>query len=646
MNNTIVRKNFKMKTFLLLLNLLVITTFNFYAQGFVETYPQEPNAVISDNYKVFVNEKPVLVYSVGETKDVAYCHFAFAGKITVRIQVSEVVNNYNLSPHSYGIISKNLGNNITFELDKPRKLLLKEVNKLVEHLCIFADPPQDNAPIIDGTNVISILDKGADNTGTTDNLSIIQNALDKLPSGGVLYFPAGRYTAGGDIVMKSDRSIYLSAGATIQASLENELRVNFSKANNVKLFGRGSIDGCGDRFRANYKNAEGKVIEAGKTILYCNESSNNCTIEGVVVKNAITWTSIVMYTKNWNVYNLKIVNGRKYTNHDCWDPHDAVNMMVDDCFLYGTDDAIAYSVLSPNLDLNTTFRNSTFFNGHMGTTVRIGPWVGENTKNITVENNDHLLGGNNDNTLGFYLGGSISNLRYLNNRIENAQFGTILIRTFWDDHYAGKAKSGSLENLVFDRLYIEYPSIGWNGHFGRFEGENPANFVKNITFKDFYQQGVLQTSEKTADIEIVGKYVSNVQFTTSTTPLVDINATTLIASKSNKLQGKFTVTRSGGSIAEPLKVNYTIRGTAVNGTDYTAINKYVVIPAGSASADIVISQNPNNNNTSYKTVLLSIESRKSSYIIGANYHAMVTVANIDDIKATTTQSNLFYSSQK
>ena len=613
------------KIYFLILLFQILAT-HVFAQGFLVTYPQEPGAVLSANYTVFVNETPVAVYNVGDNRDVSYAHFAFAGKVTIRIHVSSPVSTYNLSPHSFDIESTKSGQDIYFDLDRPRKFLLKEVNDLDEHLCIFADPLEENNPEIGDSLVTNVMDKGVDNTGSTNDIAIIQDAISNLPAGGILYFPPGHYILGGDLVMKSDRSIYLAGGATLQASSTKELRIIFSGANNVKLFGRGSIDGRGDSFRPNYKNNDGTVAEGGNTILYCNTASNNCTIEGIVLKNAITWTSIVMYTKNWNVYNMKVVNGRKFTNHDCWDPHDAVNMMFDNCFLYGTDDAIAYSILSPNLDLNTTIRNSVFYNGEMGTTVRIGPWVGDNCKNITVENNDHILGGNNDFTLSFYLGGSISDLKYLNNRIENAQKGVLLIRTNWEDYYTKKTESGSADNIIFDRLSVENASVGWNGHFSRIEGEKPHNFVSNITFKDFYQKGVLQTSTTSADIEIVGKYVSNVIFTSSITPVIDIIASNLIAYRSGSNPGKFTVSRTGGNTLDSLTVKYIIHGTAINGTDYTAIPDSVVIPVGSETTEIIITPDATNTANRYKTVFISLSSN-SNYILGPGYHAVVTILN-------------------
>jgi len=51
--------------------------------------------------------------------------------------------------------------------------------------------------------------------------------------------------------------------------------------------------------------------------------------------------------------------------------------------------------------------------------------------------------------------------------------------------------------------------------------------------------------------------------------------------------GKFTVTRSGGT-GSSIDVPYSLEGTAVNGVDYEFLPGVVTIPAGSASADVLI----------------------------------------------------------
>ena len=612
----------KLKKITLLFNILFLLTVSIYAQGFLVTYPKEPGAAVSENYTVYVNETPINVHKVATNNDVSYAHFSFAGKITVRVHINVLVKTYNLSPHGYGIVSSKSGQDIIFELDRPRKLVLQNVNSLNESLCIIGDPIEDNIPVPDGLSVIDVTTIGIDNTGATDNLNQIKTALNNLPANGILYFPAGRYIAGGRIPMISNKSIYLAGGAVLQASQAGELSLNFDNASNVKIFGRGSIDGLGDLKRGAYNG------EAGACLLAKADSttSDNCVIDGVILKGAITWTAIIMGTTNWTAYNLKVINGSRYPNHDAWDPHNAVNMMFDNCLLYGTDDGIAFSTTRKNLNLNTTFRNSVFLNNHYGATIRIGPWIADNTSNIKVENNDHLLSGINEHALAFWIGGSISNIKYLGNRVENARSGLILMRTNWKDYYAG-VQSGSVDNVLFDRLTAEtvLPGI-YDKHKNQLEGPNAIHFVKNITFKDFYQGGTLINSVKAANMNLLGPNVSNVTFGVSTTPLVQISASSSIASRNSVHTGKFVISRSGGSITNMLNVSYKIHGNATNGTDYSIIQGSVTIPAGSNFAEIIISPGSTPSVTPYKTVYLSLNSG-DNYILGPNYDAVVTIVN-------------------
>ena len=614
-----------MKTTTLILCFLLLLAMESNGQGFIVTYPQEPKAVLSDNYTVYVNEIPVSVYSVATNKDISYAHFSFAGKVSVRIHVSVAVSTYDLSPHGYDIESTKSGQDIRFELDSPRKLFLHKVNSLVENLCILADPLEAAPPKIGDAIVVNIMDKGADNTGEKNSLNRINATLAAMPAGGILYFPPGRYTAGGTISMLSNKSIYIAGGAVIQgttASSGGELSFNFDGASNAKLFGRGSIDGNGDLKRGSYNGEGGACLIAKQP----TSISNNCLIDGIIVKGAISWTAIVQGTTNWTVFNVKIINGAKFGNHDGWDPHNAINMMFDNNFIHGSDDCIAMSTTKKNLNLNTTFRNNVFINLHSGATIRIGPWIGDGTSNIRAENNDHIISGTNEYALAFWIGGNISNIKYVGERVENAQFGLILMRTNWNDHYAG-LQDGSVDGILFDRLTVEKVSpCTWDGHLSQLEGPNATNFVKNISFRDFYQRGKLMTSASAADLNFKGPNVSNVTFDTSTTPVIDIKAASLMAYRNGSNTGKFTISRTGGSTVEPLTVKYVIHGTAINGMDYTAIPDSVVIPSGSETTDIIITPDPTNTADYYKTVVISLSSHVD-YILGPDFHSVVTVSN-------------------
>ncbi len=631
-----------MKTTAILVCFIFQFSTNFFGQGFVQIYPTEPSAKLSNKYKVFVNEIPISVYNnVSNVNDVSYVHFAFAGKVTIRIQNNVNIISYNLCPHTNGLAVTKSGKDISFDLDNPRKLLLKDVNGGAEQLCIFADPLEENPPKLGDANVVNIMDMGVDNTGATNNIVIIQDAINTLSSGSILFFPQGRYTVGGDLKLKSNVSIYLAGGAAIQASDNEQIRISFNGVNNFKLFGRGSIDARGDVFKPLYGGGNGGkellILEKGST-------SDNCAIEDIIFKSPITIGALIIGSTNWKVYNTKMIAGRQY-GRKCWNPDEAVNMMMDNNFFYGNNDIIGLSTYRNNLNLNTTIRNNYLHIGISGASIRLGPWLGENTSNIRFENND-MIGGNNEYAIAMYLGGALSNVRYKHNRVEAAPHGMVFMRSNWTDFYAG-SQSGSADDIIIDRLSFESGGVGYEGHLSCLEGPNSTNSIKNITFKHLYQKGVRQTSKNTADMLFSGGFVTNVQFTTSTTPIVGISAANLITYRAGSYPGKFTVKRDSCSTDNDLIVKYYVHGTAVNGVDYTEIADSVVIPAGLATAEISITPNPTSALEYYRTVFLSLSSSEN-YVLGPKFHAIVNIANgnIEDIdkQAPTIPINLQASS--
>ncbi|HPY29294.1 MAG TPA: Calx-beta domain-containing protein [Verrucomicrobiota bacterium] len=68
---------------------------------------------------------------------------------------------------------------------------------------------------------------------------------------------------------------------------------------------------------------------------------------------------------------------------------------------------------------------------------------------------------------------------------------------------------------------------------------------------------------------------------------VSVTATTPEAAEAGPVNGVFTITRAGLA-SEPLTVNYTLSGTAVNGEDYVQLSGTAVIPANANSVDVVV----------------------------------------------------------
>ncbi|MFB2921046.1 S8 family serine peptidase [Aerosakkonema funiforme] len=113
-----------------------------------------------------------------------------------------------------------------------------------------------------------------------------------------------------------------------------------------------------------------------------------------------------------------------------------------------------------------------------------------------------------------------------------------------------------------------------------------------------------------------------------TKPKVTISAVDANATE-NSDPGQFVVTRTG-STKNPLTVNYTIGGTATNGTDYNSISGSVIIPAGANSAAISINT-VGKDDTIYEgneTVILTLVSG-NSYNVGSENTATVAIADND-----------------
>ncbi|RFC48369.1 MAG: Calx-beta domain-containing protein/PKD domain-containing protein [Verrucomicrobia bacterium] len=117
------------------------------------------------------------------------------------------------------------------------------------------------------------------------------------------------------------------------------------------------------------------------------------------------------------------------------------------------------------------------------------------------------------------------------------------------------------------------------------------------------------------------------------TPLVSILASDSTATEGGD-GGAFTVTRTG-PVADALTVNFNRSGSAVSGTDYTAIAAAgsVTIPVGQASAEIVVSPLQDTTAEGPETVIITL-TNGSGYAIGAPGSATVTL-NDDDVNTVS-----------
>ncbi len=79
----------------------------------------------------------------------------------------------------------------------------------------------------------------------------------------------------------------------------------------------------------------------------------------------------------------------------------------------------------------------------------------------------------------------------------------------------------------------------------------------------------------------------------------------------------YTFTRTGGSNASALTVNYSVSGTATAGTDYTGTSTSVVFAAGAATATVTVDPTADTLTEGNETVVLTITPNSGVYVVSS-----------------------------
>lgn len=551
----------------------------------------------SSNYSVTVNGKNIATsyYRHGKEggDDMSYAHFAFAGKVEVVVTVKESVSSYTLSPKSLELKPVVNGNTLRFTLTEPRKLLLRNANKLQENLAIFADHPEEDVPSLKNPKVLKI-------SNYDNNLQKAVDAANKK-GGGIVYVSTGTYKG---CELKDNVSIYLAPGATITSE------INIERASNVKVYGRGVIRNTG----------------AGNTVTV--DSSKNVVLKDFVSADG---GHGIFRSLNVSVYN---VHGfRVSVRNEMMGGNGTSHLSIDNVFLWNTDDATAIGYRHNQEDINVT--NSVLGTWKTGSTckVRVG-WKKAEPKQVvdylryyTYENLDLLSGErffscistDGGDVHDFYL----KNLRYEKNTVQDHVFDISLSNGNWGGSYSaqgGSKRKGMIHDFHFKNIYAEQ----FGPQESKIKGMDKMHKVYNVTLENLVIEGKIRTDASSA--KIMMNNAENVIFKESAPPIVGIKATDMYGSEEGD-SVEFTVSRTG-STSQPLTVKYLVHGTSRNGTDYPSLKNSVTIPAGSSAAKIEITPSKDNNSERAETIFISINNLKHTadgYLVGPNYHAQAVI---------------------
>lgn len=163
--------------------------------------------------------------------------------------------------------------------------------------------------------------------GPIRNLFVIVNPLERtedIPDFKVIRFGPGIHRVPGDVVkLTSGQTLYLASGAVLQAA------INIENARDVKIMGRGIIDGSPWRWLRGPQNQLVRI-----------KNSQNVAIRDVSIRGSYGWTVVPFRSRNITIENLKIFNDRAL-NDDGIDIVSSSNVRISNSLIRTDDDCIA-----------------------------------------------------------------------------------------------------------------------------------------------------------------------------------------------------------------------------------------------------------------------------------------------------------------
>ncbi|GGF67849.1 glycoside hydrolase family 28 protein [Wenyingzhuangia marina] len=262
---------------------------------------------------------------------------------------------------------------------------------------------------------------GAVGDGITLNTKSIQKAIDKAFSqnGGMVVFPKGNFLSG-SIELKSNVTLFFEEGSVLLGSTNpnDYYKMNFegrpdspkkddnsqmalilaNKANNIKLLGKGKIDGqglklalhidslhhAGIQVDPNYNYRRHRPNETMRPKLFRFSQCKNIDIKDLYVGEASCWGLSFELSENLNIDGLTVVN-RSYWNNDGIDITDCKNVRITNCDINAADDGICLKSYYPGHSndgiyiANCTIRSSA-------SAVKFGTASYGGFRNVIIEN--------------------------------------------------------------------------------------------------------------------------------------------------------------------------------------------------------------------------------------------------------------------
>ncbi|HEV2087765.1 MAG TPA: hypothetical protein VGR21_05600, partial [Cryptosporangiaceae bacterium] len=207
------------------------------------TYPAPPDMPTTTDYTVDVNGQDSFVYSTFIAK---FSNFSFgSGPVRVTVTTNVDANTVDIRPKALNITPRFVPGSRTLEFDltKPANLSIEVNGNLANPLFLFANPLETSRP-------------------------------DRLDPN-VIYFASGQIYDVGELVVGSNKTVYVEGGAVVRG----KLRIGSGTptgvgATNVRVLGRGIVDSS-------------LLTNVGRPVRINN--SNTVTLDGPIFLGKESW---------------------------------------------------------------------------------------------------------------------------------------------------------------------------------------------------------------------------------------------------------------------------------------------------------------------------------------------------------------------
>jgi hypothetical protein len=514
----------------------------------IDSYPMSSFYTSSTDYKLTANGKDI---DIVKAEDYDYAHFSMgSGRCDFEITVIDMptVEATSVSPLKLNIAYKINGNKITFSIPNDEYLIVWVRNK-GRKLVIAADPLETNKPASSGPGIFNIsqLPFKADATGNTLMTTAIQTAVDSASAygtanktRGIVYVPIGLYKMG-NLRLKSNVALYLEKGAVIRFSDEpSDYEVNFHKnsmrmdgtwfistvenANNILMYGRGTIDGNGK-----YMQKTKKFLNHVLVPMACS----NFTLDGLIIKSSACWGVVVARSNDVLFTNYKHFNCQSIGEDDGLDVCESQNVNVKHAIGIALDDPYSTKSWSETTDIAAKWfgtseicSNVTFddcFSWTMCVGFKVGQGVVQRHENITFKNGvvydcarglaiEHKWGVNEVNNVTF----ENIDIEKIGNNCEGPQWLQLHIKG------GDGAGGGPVNNVVFKNITIRDKGK----RISEIKGSNPWAAVRNVTFENIYMMGNSTPASSLDEMNItdLNTFISDIKILPKSTPSKRIQA--------------------------------------------------------------------------------------------------------------------------